>query len=41
VDQQYFSAQPSSKRRTRQIEVTLDGETLTFRPIPGCFRPVA
>ena len=33
MDQQYFSAQPSSKRRTRQIEVTLDGETLTFQTV--------
>ena len=39
VDQQYFSAQPSSKRRTRQIEVTLDGATLTFQTDSGVFSP--
>ena len=39
MDQQYFSAQPSSKRRTRQIEVTLDGETLTFQTDSGVFSP--
>ncbi|MCB1027331.1 MAG: methyltransferase, partial [Microthrixaceae bacterium] len=39
VDQQYFSARPSSKRRPRRVEITLDGERLAFATDAGVFSP--
>lgn len=39
MDQQYFSARPSSKRRPRRVEITLDGERLAFSTDAGVFSP--
>lgn len=39
MDEQYFSAQQQSKRRPRTVEVTLDGERLTFSTDAGVFSP--
>ena len=39
MNQQYFSSKPDSRRRTRAVEVVLDGDRLSFTTDAGVFSP--